>query len=294
MSEKLLNVRIDYINIDQAVERVTGWLKKRGKHYVVTPNPEMLVDANFDEEFLKILNNSNLAIPDSSRLGWGSYVKSQKNVFLRLISIPAIMFPRVLPRFSYPTTTGVDLMERLLSLSQEKGFTTAYLGGSKNVADKLAKCLRLKYPGLKIAFCAGNMYVNLDGEMQIDTQRNKMTQSKDVRREFGIWNLESGEATNDKNSFNHHQLSQKIDILFVAFGHKKQEKWISRNIGRLNTRVMIGVGGAFDYISGEVPRAPQIMRKIGLEWLFRFIVQPWRIKRLWKLFYYLYLILISK
>lgn len=69
------------------------------------------------------------------------------------------------------------------------------------------------------------------------------------------------------------------DILFVAFGSPKQEKWIYQNLPKLNVRVAIGVGGAFDFISGKVRRAPVFVRNLGLEWLFRLIIQPWRIKR---------------
>jgi N-acetylglucosaminyldiphosphoundecaprenol N-acetyl-beta-D-mannosaminyltransferase len=69
------------------------------------------------------------------------------------------------------------------------------------------------------------------------------------------------------------------DILFVAFGSPKQEKWIHSNLPDLKVKVVMGVGGAFDFISGVTPRAPIWIRKSGLEWLFRLIMQPWRIKR---------------
>jgi len=276
MDKKLLGVQINYIRIYQAIETVEKWLSKRGKHYIVTPNPEILVDATRDPRFLSVLNSADLSIPDSVRLGWGSYIRDEKSPFLRLIYSFFFLFPQVLPRFNFPVTSGVDLMESLLSLSCEKGFTTAYLGGSKKVADKLLKCLRLKYPKLKIVFCSGSMLVNLDGDIEFDTKTYGMTMSKDI------------------NSLNPHILSKKVDILFVAFGHKKQEKWMYRNINRLNSRVMVGVGGAFDYISGEVPRAPLYIRQLGFEWLFRAINQPWRIKRLWKLVAYIYLVLFSK
>lgn len=69
------------------------------------------------------------------------------------------------------------------------------------------------------------------------------------------------------------------DILFVAFGSPKQEKWIYENFRSLDANVAIGVGGSFDFISGEVRRAPEWIQRIGLEWLFRLIIQPWRIKR---------------
>lgn len=73
--------------------------------------------------------------------------------------------------------------------------------------------------------------------------------------------------------------SKAVDLLFVAFGFPKQEQWMAENIERLPVRVMMGVGGAFDYISGEVQRAPKFVRSVGLEWLYRLIRQPWRLKR---------------
>ena len=72
---------------------------------------------------------------------------------------------------------------------------------------------------------------------------------------------------------------KKVDILFVAFGSPKQEIWISKNLNKIPAKVLIGVGGAFDFISGNVPRAPKFLRDLGLEWLFRLFIQPWRIKR---------------
>lgn len=72
---------------------------------------------------------------------------------------------------------------------------------------------------------------------------------------------------------------KKIDVLFVAMGFPKQEKWIYENLDKIPVRAAIGVGGAFDFISGNVPRAPKLMRGLGLEWIFRLIIQPWRIKR---------------
>jgi N-acetylglucosaminyldiphosphoundecaprenol N-acetyl-beta-D-mannosaminyltransferase len=86
----------------------------------------------------------------------------------------------------------------------------------------------------------------------------------------------------------------KIDILFVAFGAPKQEKWMSEHINKIPVRVMVGVGGALDYISGNVIRAPKVMQYIGLEWLFRLIIQPWRIKRQFALIEFIFLIIKEK
>lgn len=74
----------------------------------------------------------------------------------------------------------------------------------------------------------------------------------------------------------------KPNIIFVAYGAPKQEKWIARNLGKMPTvRLAIGVGGAFDIINGKIRRAPSKMRKAGLEWLWRLAQEPWRIKRIY-------------
>lgn len=282
MTSKLLGIKIDYISIDQVVQTVNKWLQSRGKHslpvgkhYIVTPNPEMIVDSSFDTKFKAALNEADLGLADSSRLGWGSKLQESKNPIFRLTYMPFFLFPKILTRQNYPTTTGTDLMERLIGLSEEKAYTTAYLGGSKEVAVKLFKCLRQKYPKLKIVFCSGNIEVNKEGDHRFDVDKYRMTMSKNIK-------------------FNPHSLTQKIDILFVAFGHIKQEKWINKNLPKLNTRVMVGVGGAFDYLSSSIPRAPQVLRSLDFEWVFRLAVQPWRIKRFWKLGYFLYMVMTRK
>ncbi|GIW62044.1 MAG: acetylglucosaminyldiphosphoundecaprenol acetyl-beta-D-mannosaminyltransferase [Patescibacteria group bacterium] len=85
-----------------------------------------------------------------------------------------------------------------------------------------------------------------------------------------------------------------VDILFVAFGFPKQEEWIAKYLPMLPIKVAMGVGGAFDYLSGRVKRAPFFIRSLGLEWLYRLIHQPWRIKRQVVLPQFLYLVLKQK
>lgn len=85
--------------------------------------------------------------------------------------------------------------------------------------------------------------------------------------------------------------SQKIDILFVALGHPKQEDWIYQNLNALPIKIAMGVGGSFDYLAGNATRAPKILRSIGLEWLYRLIRQPWRWRRQLALIKYIGLII---
>jgi N-acetylglucosaminyldiphosphoundecaprenol N-acetyl-beta-D-mannosaminyltransferase len=62
-------------------------------------------------------------------------------------------------------------------------------------------------------------------------------------------------------------------------GFPRQEEWIANNLAQLDIGVAVAEGGSFTFISGAVPRAPQWMRRAGLEWLFRLLRQPWRIRR---------------
>lgn len=211
MKREVLGVKIDDITLEEAVERVEKWVRGGGKHYIVTPNPEFLVIAQEDKDFKDILNKADLAIPD----GVGLKFAGIKNI------VP-----------------GTDLMEKLIKLSADNGFTIGFLGGRDGVAEKLAERLKEIYQTISV--------------------------------------VPPGSPT---------------DLLFIAFGAPKQEKWISGNLGKVPAKVMMGVGGAFDYLSGSVPRAPGFVRKIGFEWLFRLIVQPWRIKRQLSLIKYLILLM---
>lgn len=157
--------------------------------------------------------------------------------------------------------TGVDLMLDLVKLASLKGFSVGFLGGRDSVAQKTADNLVKVYPNLKVSFAEeGGEVVTSSGD----------TASLSLR------------------------IIPSTDILFVAFGHGKQEKWIYQNLSNSPVKIAMGVGGAFDYISGSVPRAPKFLRTIGLEWLFRLIFQPWRIKRQLLILKFIWLILTTK
>lgn len=245
MKVNVLGVNIDDITMDQAIERSFKMLSSKGKHYIVTPNPEFLLAAKADPEFKKILNEADLAIPDGAGLKLSGKINN--------------------------TVAGIDLMEKIISLSAEKGFTIGLIGGKENVANKLKECLMAKYPQIKILIAEGNFEVNKSGEIDYGSKFDQKTISETI---------------------NNNQTN--IDFLFVALGHIKQEKWIVKNLPKLNVKVAMGVGGAFDYLSGEVKRAPLLVRRIGLEWLFRLIIQPWRIFRILSLVKYIYLISASR
>lgn len=229
MKKSVLDIKIDDIDINQSVEIVKTWLKGIDKHYIVTPNPEIVLKAQEDFELKTILNNADLSVPD------GVGLKLTTDIVCN--------------------TPGVDLMEELIKLSSDYGFTVGLLGGKKGIAEKTRDCLQKKYPTLKI------IYVNSGGPINNE-----------------------GEIIGNKLQI------AKVDILFVAFGPPKQEKWVYKNLNKIPVKVAMVVGGSFDYLSNKVVRAPIWIRKLGLEWLFRLFTQPWRLKRQLKLLKYLYLL----
>lgn len=161
------------------------------------------------------------------------------------------------------TVTGIDLMEELCQKSVDWGKTVGLLGGINQVAKKAAECLKKTNPGIKISFASSG------GKWKIENGSLKVEDGSSVLTDF------------------------KCDILFVAFGMGKQERWIIKNLPQSKAKIAMGVGGAFDYISGNVLRSPLWLRQLGLEWLFRLILQPWRIKRQIKLLGYILKVLTS-
>lgn len=239
----------------------------RKKLHVVTPNPEFLVLANKNVAFKDILNKADLASAD----GVGLMIAGK------------ILDKPLKERFA-----GVDLVENLCEAVADQPITVGFLGGQGNVAEATAECLGTKYPLLKIAFVGEEW--NSDGfishNRRIEGRKLKVEDNKSVCPPTSTVKYPS-------STFNPLP-SKNVDILFVAFGAPKQEFWISENLGKIPVKVAIGIGGAFDYISGRVPRAPLLVQRLGFEWLFRLVVQPWRIRRQFALLEFVWLVVKEK
>ncbi|MBI4096099.1 MAG: WecB/TagA/CpsF family glycosyltransferase [Candidatus Levybacteria bacterium] len=236
------------------------------KLFVVTPNPEFLVLANKNPKFKSILNRADLASADG----------------IGLILAAKILGKPLRGRF-----TGIDLVKSLCEEVSEKPITVGFLGGRGDVAEKTAECLRKKYPGLKVGF-VGEEWPNDNLD-----DRGLRVEGRNLKID-GRSSIHSLTPTVKNLSSTFYHLPSSIDILFVAFGAPKQEYWISENLDKIPVKVAIGVGGAFDYISGKVPRAPSFLRDIGMEWLFRLLVQPWRLKRQLSLIRFVWLVIKEK
>ncbi|MCB9101819.1 MAG: WecB/TagA/CpsF family glycosyltransferase [Anaerolineales bacterium] len=155
---------------------------------------------------------------------------------------------------------GSDLVSRLAELSHRQGYRIFFLGAQPGVAEQAIANLKHRYPQLQVAGCYA-----------------------------GSPDPEENEALLQRI------LPTKPDILLVAYGHPNQDKWIDRNLERLQIPVCIGVGGSFDFLAGTSKRAPRWLQQLHLEWLHRLITQPWRWRRVWNaVVYFSWLVLASK
>ena len=144
--------------------------------------------------------------------------------------------------------TGYDTMSELFRIGSNGSISFYLLGSSQEVIEKAVHNIRVIYPNINI-LGYHNGYFNESEEKSIINEINSL----------------------------------KPDILFVALGAPKQEKWINNNKDHLHAKVCMGIGGCFDVIAGKVRQTPKIFQKLGLEWLYRLFKQPTRFKRMLKL-----------
>ncbi|MBK9124752.1 MAG: WecB/TagA/CpsF family glycosyltransferase [Chloroflexi bacterium] len=162
--------------------------------------------------------------------------------------IGLLLAARMLGRRLPERVTGSDGVPRIAERAAQEGWSLFLLGAAEGIAAKAAGILIERYPGLRIAGTFSGSPRREDEDAQV-TMIN-----------------ESG-----------------ADILLVAYGAPKQDAWIARNSPRLNVKMAMGIGGSLDFVAGIIPRAPVWMQRAGIEWLFRLIRQPWRIKRMLRL-----------
>lgn len=234
----VLGVRIDYVNLSEALDRIHAIVDSGKRAYAVTVNPEFILEGEIDVEFKKVLNNADVSLPDGVGLVYASWLY------------------KLAGKIKYPirqTIPGIDMIDHLCHHASLRGQSVYFLGGKGDVSKKTAINIQKKYPKLHIAgFFAG------DGSQTGDQEIRRVLSQASARME------------------------SDISYLFVAFGHPKQEKWIARNLPHIPARFAMGVGGAFDVLSGQKPMVPWFLRRVGLDWLWRLVIEPQRFPRIWR------------
>lgn len=155
--------------------------------------------------------------------------------------------------------SGVDMVDQICRLSAMKGYRIVFLGAEPGVAEMAAEALRLRHPGCNIVF-ARHGYFPADSDTVV---------AEEVAQ-------------------------YKPDVLFVAMGIPRQEKFIKHTQEIIKAPVAMGVGGSFDVFSGKTKRAPKIIQKLHLEWLWRTLLNPTKIKKAKALPKFAWLVLRSK
>lgn len=143
---------------------------------------------------------------------------------------------------------GIEFSEKLLAMAEEKNYRVALIGASFDVLTGAIVQLQKHYPKLHIVYAHPGFFPNKDMEDAVAEACAK-TQPQ---------------------------------IVLVAMGVPKQEKWIEHYKQIFPQAVCIGVGGSLDVWSGMSKRAPEILRKLNLEWFYRIATEPWRIQRIYK------------
>lgn len=152
-----------------------------------------------------------------------------------------------LRRAGYPVTrrvTGIGITYGLIDLARANGWRIFLLGAEPGVADAVAEKLSGLSPPVAIVGFHHGYFDDRESPRIVDAIR----------------------ATSP-------------DILLVALGAPRQDLWIARHLPELQVPVCIGVGGTFDVLAGKVKRAPKVWRRLGLEWLYRLLHEPRRIRR---------------
>lgn len=266
-----VKIRMGY-SMQDAVHVVAELVRNKETSYICTTNPEFIIDAQNDSLFREIINEADLSLPDGVGVCLAYIYLSKITKYSRNVIYPIKALVSGLSLVKYfwgdrsviHTIPGVQLVSELCKYAAQNNLTVGFVGGwprdrfgkplagNYNVAKSVATMLTAQYKGLKVLFADSNIYHKDDNDVISREKINKML------------------------------LDEKIDIMFVAFGHPNQEKWIYRNKNFIPAKLYIGVGGSFETLLSSNKKTLRRFADNKTEWLYRLITQPWRFKRILK------------
>jgi N-acetylglucosaminyldiphosphoundecaprenol N-acetyl-beta-D-mannosaminyltransferase len=223
----ILGINLSELNLSDLLERLDFFLNSDSGHFLVTPNPEILLMAGRDEEYFHILNSADVAIADGFGLILAGLLQGKK-------------IPRI---------TGSDLTPKLLDKAEREQIKTVIINwqGGLSLESDISQTLKSRWPKL--------IFEVIDTEKKIN-----LSETENLRI----------------NNF-------APKLIFVTLGAPFQEKLIWHEIKNWpSARLALAVGGSFDFLTGKIKRAPQLMRTFGIEWLWRLLSQPKRFNRIWR------------
>lgn len=260
---------VHFLSYQQALNTVSDSLQQGTRINVVTPYATFWRYAETDDEFREAWHSADLALPDGVAVLWArrmcAYTLSSNMLvrFIQVISYAVFNFGLILAgklekKGEFERVSGADLVPDLLKYAEENNKSVYIIGGWKEVLDGFTTEMNTHYPNLRYQIdeqVAG-------ADVRTDAGEKVLTQAIDRMQEF------------------------KPDLLIVSFGPPFQEKWSYKHFDRLHASVVINAGATIDFLSGRMKRAPKLLRKTGLEWLWRLITQPTRLRRVFYAFPY--------
>ncbi|MGI6103058.1 MAG: WecB/TagA/CpsF family glycosyltransferase [Patescibacteria group bacterium] len=261
----VLGVPVDCVTSEEAILAVRRFVASRLPSQITTVNPEFLVAAQTNTRFRHVLKEAELSVADGTGvraaatfLSWPAPSWQPMRfvvTFAQGLAVGALtLFRQPAAYAPVPATvTGTDLLLATAAEAAANGWRLYLVGGDPGIAEAAANALTDHFPGLHIAGAEEGV-------------------PKPEHRQGPLGEYESALVDRIR--------AAEPDILAVAFGAPRQELFIHAHKAVLGVPVMIGVGGAFDFYVGTARRAPNALRAIGLEWLWRVVTQPWRWSRI--------------
>lgn len=262
---KVLNIEVAALSKNELLEKMKGSIDDGDRIRIAKVNTEFLERSLNSKEFEKILEKFEINVADGVGVLWAAKYLSlplvktpilkQAQAVWQMIYTGAslVFFPKYCQNPIPEAFRGVDLMKAMLEISSDNQAPVYFLGAKKEVLEKAVENIKKEFPNLIIA------------------------------------------GFHDGYDFDSHKVINDIqksgaEILFVGLGSPMQEYWINDNWNKLNNiKIAVGEGGSFEFLAGTFRRAPQFMRNIGLEWLWRLFANQNktkgagnRAKRVWK------------
>lgn len=223
---EIANTKIDVLNMNDTVNLVEKYIVSKTPLHLMGVNADKINEVNKNLEMKKIVNSCGIINADGASV---------------------ILASKYLKKPLPERVAGIDLMQELIKLCEEKKYKIYLLGAKQEVVEKTKEVLQNKHKNLEICGIHNGYFKEEDW--------NKI--SKIVKK-------------------------ANPDIVFVGITSPMKEYLIEYLQNEGNDCVFMGVGGSFDVISGNIPRAPKWMQKMSLEWLFRVMQEP---KRLFKRYF---------
>ncbi len=280
-SLQILGVRVDCVDFQQTLDAISAWIAQaqaaeRAKRSEKTENTNSSADNRSEDDISGGQTRSSRLTPRSSPFPRQVCTVNPEFImtarrdppFAQVLAAADLCTPDGIGVLWAARLAGVRLNERvtgsdgihhICQRAAAQGWRLFFLGSAPGVAERAAAELSRLYPGLPVAGTYGG-----------------------------------SPADTDWPQIRQHLTAARADLLFVAYGHPRQDIWIHQHKEELPVAVALGIGGAFDFVAGITPRAPHWLRRLGLEWLYRLARQPWRWRRMAALPLFALLVLLER